>query len=124
MKTNNERTNSYRAGLRISVSFPVKNDCALIDNPSQGNVKPDNACRYANGTEQGAIYHANSIARAFAGWLTPASDSGETVRAQWSCHNPETGEIEADVFPEFVADVMAKIHRLKPRFVSFHTVSL
>ena len=63
---------------------------------------------------------------AFAAWLTPSIDDchmGAISRARWSSCDRVTGRVEADVFPEFAADVLAKAYRLASS-VDFHRVSI
>lgn len=119
------RIPAQRSGLRISVQFNTRYGCAIVSDVTYSAVRCENVSHYQDGSSQGAIYHSNSIARAFAAWLTPSADDFTAVRrAQWSSNNSETGEVEADVYPEFAADVLRKIQRLNPRSLSVHSVSI
>lgn len=120
---NTTRLPSQRSGLRVSIRFNVRNDCASVHYPADSAIVCDQLLQFAQG-QTGYIYHTFGIARAFWLWLAPAADSSEVKRAQWASVNPETGEVEADIYPEFVADVIAKIRRLKAREFSCHSVSL
>lgn len=122
---NEHRIPTRLSGLRISVQFPTRGAMGAVHAVNRSPVVCDQIANYSDGTSTGYIYGEFGIVRAFAQWLTPSADDFYAVRrAKWSCHNADTGEIEADVYPEFMADVMRKIARLHPRSLSVHSVSI
>lgn len=121
---NNHRLPTEKSGLRISVQFRTRLHSGAVFHPEYSAIKCDSVHKYAAGDSQGFVYASFGVARAFAQWLTPGANTCEISRAQWSSTNSETGEVEADIYPEFMADVLRKIRRLRARSLSVHSVSL
>ena len=124
MTTKTHRLPFDRSGLHISVKFETDHSCDLVHNPDLTPLVTADLCKYVDGSTQGCVYFVGGVAEAFTRWITPLIESGETVRAQWSSFNRSTGEVEADIYSEFVPDVLLKIAKLKPREMSCHSVSV
>lgn len=121
MQTN---THHSQAGLKFSAFLPTTSSHEPVSLTNSPLV-----CQYTqqlrDGSQQGFVESAaNCAATAFARWLCPSPDSMEAHKAQYCRWNPSTGQVEAAIYPEFAADVLRKLYRLKPSHLEFHTVSL